>query len=335
MKVKLKPLAQQTIVITGASSGIGLCTARLAAERGARVVLAARNERDLRLAVDEITSHGGEAIHVAADVADEEQVARVADTAIERFGGFDTWVNDASVAIYGRLDEIPMEDKRRLFDVNFWGVINGTKHALRHLRVHGGALINIGSITSDAALPLLGIYSASKAAVKAYTDVLRMELEEEGAPVSVSLVKPASIDTPFFQKARNYMEHEPRPAPPVYDPKVVAEAILTCAERPVREVFVGGGAKMMSSMRRLSNTATEKVMEKTLFDAQQYDERATERRTDNLYAHVEHDGGERGDFPGHVMKSSLYTTAALHPVKTALAAAGLGAVLVLGMRNRL
>ena len=335
MKVKLKPLAQQTIVITGASSGIGLCTARLAAERGARVVLAARNEKDLQLAVDEITSHGGEAIHVAADVADEEQVARVADTAIERFGGFDTWVNDASVAIYGRLDEIPMEDKRRLFDVNFWGVINGTKHALRHLRTKGGALINIGSITSDAALPLLGIYSASKAAVKAYTDVLRMELEEEGAPVSVSLVKPASIDTPFFQKARNYMEHEPRPAPPVYDPKVVAEAILTCAERPVREVFVGGGAKMMSSMRRLSTTATDKVMEKTLFDAQQYDERSTERRTDNLYAHVEHDGGERGDFPGHVMKSSLYTTAALHPVKTALAAAGLGAVLVLGLRNRL
>ena len=335
MKVKLKPIAEQTIVITGASSGIGLCTARLAAERGARVVLAARNEKDLELAVAEITANGGEAMHIVADVAEEDQVARIADEAVARFGGFDTWINDASVAIYGRLDEIPMEDKRRLFDVNFWGVINGSKHALRHLRAKGGALINVGSVTSDVAMPLLGIYSASKAAVKAYTDTLRMELEEEGAPVSVSLVKPASIDTPFFQKARSYMEHEPRPAPPVYDPKVVAEAILTCAERPVREVFVGGAAKMMSSMRRLSNTTTERYMERTLFDAQQYEERATERRTDNLSAHVEHDGGERGDYPGRVMKSSLYTTTALHPVKTALAALGIGAVIAVGMRNRL
>ena len=335
MKARLKPLSQQAIVITGASSGIGLCTAKLAAERGARVVLAARNEKDLQLAVDEITAQGGEAIHVAADVAEEDQVARIADRALERFGGFDTWVNDASVAIYGRLDEIPMEDKRRLFDVNFWGVINGSKHALRHLRAKGGALINIGSVTSDVALPLLGIYSASKAAVKAYTDVLRMELEEEGAPVSVTLVKPASIDTPFFRKARNYMAHEPRPAPPVYDPKVVADAILTCAEKPTREIFVGGGAKAMSTMRTVSSTAAERYMEMTLFDAQQYEERTPERRTDNLYAHVEHDGGERGDFPGHVMKSSLYTTAALHPVKTALAALGLGAVIAVGMRNRL
>lgn len=333
MKVRLKPIAQQTIVITGASSGIGLCTARLAAKKGARVVLAARNERDLEAAVEEIRQDGGDAIHVVADVADEAQVGKIAEAAIERFGGFDTWVNDASVAIYGKLDAIPMEDKRRLFDVNFWGVVNGCKFAVQHLRARGGALINIGSITSDAALPLLGIYSASKQAVKGYTDALRMELEAEGAPISVSLVKPASIDTPFFKKARAYTEGEPRPAPPVYDPGVVAEAILTCAQRPVRDILVGGGARMMSSMRMLSGRATDRMMEKTLFDAQQYDERVTESRSDNLYEPVEHDGGMRGDYPGHVMRSSVYTTAALHPMATALAAVGIGAAIALGIRQ--
>jgi NADP-dependent 3-hydroxy acid dehydrogenase YdfG len=159
--LRLKKLRDQTLVITGASSGIGLATAKLAAAKGARVVLSSRNEDALRRAVNEIRGTGGRAMSVVADVADEQAVKNVADRAVENFGGFDTWINNAGVSIYGRLTEVPMEDKRRLFDVNFWGVVNGCRAAVPHLQRRGGALVNIGSIVSDRAIPLQGIYSAS------------------------------------------------------------------------------------------------------------------------------------------------------------------------------
>jgi NADP-dependent 3-hydroxy acid dehydrogenase YdfG len=179
---QLKPLGQQIIVITGASSGIGLCTARMAAKRGARLVLNSRNEAALRQLADEINGQGGEAMYQAADVADEAALRVVADLAIARFGGFDTWVNNAGVSIYGRMTDVPDADHRRLVDTNFWGVVNGSRIAVEHLRHRGGALINIGSTLSDRAIPGQGMYCASKHAVKGFTDALRMELEEAGAP---------------------------------------------------------------------------------------------------------------------------------------------------------
>src|SRR5918993_909993 len=196
MRLMLKPLDEQVIVITGASSGIGLVTAKAAAERGARVVLAARNERALRRAVEEIEADGGDAVYVVADVAEADDVEKIAKVAVREYGRVDTWVNNASTSIYGRVWEVPLEDKRRLFDVNFWGVVHGCRVALPHLKQRGGTIVNVGSVVSDRAVPLLGIYSASKHAVKGYTDALRMELEEDGAPIYVSLVKPASINTP-------------------------------------------------------------------------------------------------------------------------------------------
>ena len=327
MGVQLKNLKDQVIVITGASSGIGLVTAKMAAARGARVVLSARNERDLQAAVDEIAAAGGRAAWIAADVSVTEEVEQIGQFATEEFGGFDTWVNNAGTSIYGRLDEVKMEDKRRLFDVNFWGTVNGCRVAVPHLRERGGAIINIGSVLSDVAIPLQGIYGASKHAVKAYTDTLRMELEEADAPVSVSLIKPAAIDTPFYQHAMNYMDTEPKPAPPVYAPEVVAEAILACAERPIRDVFAGGGGRVFSAMGYHAPRATDRYMEKTQFEGQQ-DERGMLRDPEgNLYQHFDHDGGERGLYDGHVMQSSLYTSAKLHPAISlgALVGAGLTA----------
>ena len=322
MTVQLKPLREQVIVITGASSGIGLCTARRAASEGARVVLASRNERDLANAVAAIHRDGGSATYVVADVADAQDVERIAHAAIQKFGGFDTWVNNASTSIYGRLDEIDMADKRRLFDVNFWGVVNGCRAAVPHLRSRGGALINVGSVTSDQPIPLLGIYSAAKHAVKAYTDTLRMELEEEGAPVAVSLVKPSSIDTPFFQHSKSYLGVEPLPVPPVYAPDVVADAILQCATHPVRDIFVGGGGKSMAAMGYHAPRLTDKYMERTAFQQQRSDI-PLDGRPDNLFAPVDDDGGERGrNWKGHVMESSMYTRAALNPGITAIAFAG-------------
>jgi len=330
MGLKLKKLSDQVVVITGASSGIGLATAKLAAERGARVVLAARSDEGLSKAAEEIERHGGSVTTVVADVAKPEDAQRIAETAIAAFGGIDTWVNNAGVSIYGRVTEIDLDDARRLFDVNFWGVVNGSNAAIPHLRAQGGALINIGSMVSEQAVPLQGIYVASKHAVKGYTDTLRLELEEDGAPISVTLVKPAAIDTPFFEHAKNYMEAAPKPPAPVYDPTVVARAILECAERPVRDVFVGGGGRMIAGMGSVAPRLTDKYLERSMFDSQKYDHPGD--GSDSLYAPSGPEGRERGRYDGHVMKSSAYTTAALHPATTALVVLGVGLAAAAGWR---
>jgi short-subunit dehydrogenase len=278
--------------------------------------------------VDEIVARGGRATYVAADVADAEAVDRIADTAVRQFRGFDTWVNNAGVSIYGRLDEVPLADKRRLFDVNFWGVVHGCRSALRRLRSRGGAIINIGSIVSDRAIPLQGIYSASKHAVKGYTDALRVELEKEGVPVAVTLVKPASIDTPFIDHARNYMTEKPTFPPPVYPPDEVARAILHCAEHPVREVIVGGSGRVLTAMGKVAPRLTDTYMKSSLFRQQRGDESPGPRRG-SLYWPMR-DGSEEGSYEGLVMRSSAYTRAKLSPLRYALpvAAAALLAVLV-------
>ena len=330
MKFLLLPICEQVVVITGASSGIGLVTATEAADRGARVVLAARNEHDLQAAVDRSRAKGGRAIHVAADVSDPQQVERIADAAVSEFGRIDTWVNNAAVSVYGRVVELPIEDLRRQMDVNYWGPVYGSRVVVRHLRERGGALINVASALSDRAIPLQGNYCAAKHALKAFSDALRMELEEEGVPISVTLVKPASIDTPFFDKAKTYLGVEPQPVPPVYAPEVVAEVILAAAQRPVREIFAGGaGAKL--SAARFAPRLADKYMERWTFADQRTDTPAMPDRPHNLYAPVAHDGGERGrNWRGHTRASSIYTTAVLHPAVTAgalaLAAAFTGIV---------
>jgi short-subunit dehydrogenase len=245
MPVTLKPLNEQVIVITGASSGIGLATARSAAERGARVVLVARSGETLDEIVRQIIVAGGQAMSVTADVADRLKLKAVAEAAVGRFGRIDTWVNDAAASIYGRLEEVSELDARRLFDTNYWGVVNGSLVALPFLRqAGGGALINVGSEVSEAVVPLQGHYAASKHAVKGFTDALRVELGWADAPVSVTLIQPTAVDTPFPQNAKNYMDREPKLPTPMIDPQQVADAILAAAEKPVRDVKVGAMAKV-------------------------------------------------------------------------------------------
>ena len=322
MSVKLKELAQQVIVITGASSGIGLVTARMAAKYGARLVLNARNEEALRLITSEINEAGGKAVCVAGDVGNLADVQRIADEATGIFGGFDTWINNAGVSIYGHLLEQSLEDQRRLFDTNYWGVVHGSTIACAHLRTRGGALINIGSALSDRAIPIQGSYCASKHAVKGYTDALRMELEEEGAPISVTLIKPSAIDTPYRQHARNLMPVEPLNPPPVYAPETVAEAILHCAEHPERDLFVGGGGAALSESGHHAPRLTDKLMEVTMFKLQKSDQPKPARRQDSLYGPSE-DGDERGGYPGHVAELSVYTKTITHPLlATTLIAVG-------------
>jgi short-subunit dehydrogenase len=321
MKLRLKKLKYQVIVITGASSGIGLATARRAARRGARVVLAARSEADLQQLAEEINHEGpGQAIAVAADVGNEGDVQRVAEAALREFGGFDTWVNNAGASVYGRATDVSVEDMRRVFDTNFWGVVHGSRVALRYLREHGGALINVGSETSDVAVPLQAIYSASKQAVKGWTDAIRLELEYEKAPVSVTLIKPGPIDTPYTEHAANYMADQPQHAPPVYDPESVAEAILHAATTPVRDLYVGGGAKAMATLEKMAPRLADKIVENTIYPATH-----SGRPRHGRDALHEAGGGlrERGDYPG-IVRRSMYTRLAMHPALTAVAAVGAG-----------
>ena len=195
--MKLKPVSQQNILITGATSGIGLTTARMAAKRGASLGLIARNEQALNELCEELRSQGCRAVGAAADVGDAGQFRRAAQQIAQELGTIDTWVNNAGVSVYGRIMEVPTEDMRQLFDTNLWGVVNGSKLGVEYLRSNGGALINLGSEVSDAAIPLQGIYTASKHAVKGFTDSLRMELEADKLPISVTLIQPTAIDTPI------------------------------------------------------------------------------------------------------------------------------------------
>jgi short-subunit dehydrogenase len=333
MGFSLKPVSQQVIVITGASSGIGLATARMAAGRGAKLVLAARNAEALEKVAQELRAKGCEVHTVVADVSKRGDLQNIASEARSRFGGFDTWVNNAGTSIYGRLEQVSEEDHRRLFDINFWGLVNGSLEAVKHLRERGGALINVGSVVSDVSVPLQGMYSASKHAVKGFTDALRMELEDEGAPISVTLIKPASIDTPFPQNARNYMAQEPKLPPPVYPPEDVARAILHAASHKRRDIFVGGAGKTMSMMERQAPRAFDRMAARMMTKEQKRDEPA--RDPEGSLWHAGNGGHAHGDHPGHVATTSLYTRASLNPGLTvgviALGALALAAA-VGGMR---
>jgi short-subunit dehydrogenase len=322
MSVRLKPLEEQVIVITGATSGIGLVTARMAAERGARVVLSARNREALAEVAEDIRKAGGDAVHCVADVANETEMQQLAAAAIHAFGAFDTWVNNAGVSIYGRIADVSMEDHRRLFETNYWGVVNGSRIAMQHLRRSRGAIINLGSVASDRAIPLQGPYSASKHAVKAFTDALRMELEAEGAAVSVTLIKPAAIDTMYEAHAKNLLDSEPVNPPPVYAPELVAEGILHAAETPVRDLYIGGASKMFTLAETLAPRLTDYVMERQLTRAQRAGG-PKQPRKDSLHSPGD-DGHERAGRHGFVRETSLYSSARMHPWASAALVAGFG-----------
>ncbi len=327
MKPTLKPLAQQTIVLTGATSGIGLVTARQAAKAGARLVLAARSEDALRALTEEITAAGGTATYTVVDVSSEADVRRLAQTAIDAYGGFDTWINNAGVSMYGKLEEQPLEDMRALFETNVWGLVVGSLEAAKHLKTKGGAIINIGSILSESTAILQSIYSASKHAVKGFTDGLRMELEMDDAPVSVTLIKPAAIDTPYTLHAKNYMDREPQHAPPAYAPDIVADAILHACTTPTPEVTVGGGGRMITAMARHTPRLLDVFMEK-VFAKQEKSERPARPLAENGLDHAAGRLQERGNYPGHTRETSVYTTAALNPLATAAMVAAGGATLL-------
>ncbi len=193
---------------------------------------------------DELRANGATVDYVVADVGDEAQVESAAAFAIDRFGGFDTWVNNAGIGLYGEALDVPTEDHQRVFQTNYWGVVFGSLAAVRHLKARGGgALINVGSVNSDMPSALLGSYNASKHAVKGFTDSFRIELIQQGEPISVTLIKPSAIGTPFPQHGRNVTGFKAKLPLPVYAPELVADAILFAACHPRRAVTVGAAGR--------------------------------------------------------------------------------------------
>jgi short-subunit dehydrogenase len=329
MSLKLKPLADQVLVVTGASSGIGLATARKAAKAGAAVVLAARNETALRAICDEISVAGGRAHPVVADVGEAADVEKIARAAVARFGRIDSWINVAGVGVYGEVQEVSLADHERVFRTNYFGVVNGSLEALKHFRSRagGGALINIGSILSDAAAPLMGPYVASKHAVKGFTDSLRMELKRARAPVSVTLIKPSSIGTPFADHAQNYMKERPSIPPPIYSPEVVADAILYAATHPIRHITVGAGGRQLVLTSGAAPSLADRLFAHVIPPlARRPGAKST---VSNLYQPGEDGYADGEGFRGR--RVSFYTQTQKHPAVTlgvgALAVAGLAAFL--------
>jgi len=300
MTPKLKPIDQQVVVLVGCSSGIGRQTARRFAERGARLVLSGRDEAALAEVLDDVRSLGAhDAIAVPSDVVDPASMQEVARRAREAFGRIDTWVQTAAVSVYATAEETTPEEFRRVIEVNLLGQVHGALAALPALRAAGGgALIEISSVEAEVALPYQSAYSASKHGMSGFLRSLRMELKAEGAPIAVTQIMPAGIDTPLFMNARSKLGVLPKPTAPVYDPDVVADQVLWAAQHPSGDLFAGGAGWAFALFRRLAPGPFESLMARVGKRAQRSNVPEGPEAVDNLDAPTPLTDTVRGGFGG-------------------------------------
>jgi NAD(P)-dependent dehydrogenase (short-subunit alcohol dehydrogenase family) len=333
--VKLKRIDEQVVVVLGASSGIGRETALRLAASGARVVVAARSEPGLASLVAEVVAAGGQATAVVCDVADADQVNRVAVVAEETYGRIDTWVNVAATSVFAGFEETTPQEWRRLTEVNYLGQVHGALAALPALRrAGGGALIAISSVEALVSLPMHAAYSGSKHAVEGAMDALRRELRHERAPISVTSIKPGTINTPFFANARNKMEVFPKGPPPWYQPGVVADCVLYAAEHPVRDLYAGGGGRQMAVSQLLAPRVVDAVLGRLGVAATRTHRPEPGGAVGNLDAPRVEDDRTQGDFSGRARGFSLYTWGRLHRPVVGLAAAAAAGPVVLSRLAR-
>jgi NAD(P)-dependent dehydrogenase (short-subunit alcohol dehydrogenase family) len=322
-----RALSEQVVVLTGASSGLGRETALQLAQHGATVVAAARNVEALGTLTAEVERLGGTITTIATDVSQWEQVQVLVQRAVEEHGRIDTWVNCAAVSLYGTVAELEVAEIDRVLDVILRGQIYGMKAALSVMQPAGtGTIINVASALGVRSVPLQSAYCAAKHGVRGFAQSLRMELEHEQLPVAVCTVLPSSINTPLFTHARSRMGVKPQPVPPIYEPSVVAGAILAVARRPQAEVVVGGGGKMLTLIERLAPRTADRLL---LGPGKAWSKQRTDQPddgVDNLFHASTGTGAVTGDFSATAKSSSLYTEALeLHPerIRYALAAAAL------------
>lgn len=291
MNKNKKPLDQQVFFITGASRGIGLATARLAVEQGSKVFLVARDEGALKSIQEKMQLMGYETDYAVCDVAIEDELKSAVEKCINKFGRIDTFVNNAGITVYDSIADMSIEEARRVFETNFWGVVNGSRVAIPVLKKSHGTLINIGSVLSEVAIPIQGIYSASKFAVRGFTTALRRELLDDKDSVQVSLITPSAINI-----IKRYEMNQGFGALPlsgkVHSVDLVGKAILRAATSPKREIRIGWAAHILPFMERMFPRIQDRIMANYFMENKQR-ERLLEPKTRKEF------------FPGHLIKSSL------------------------------
>lgn len=295
--MQLKPISQQVVAIVGASSGIGRETALQFAKKGAKVVVSARNEPGLNSLVSEIKALGGDAKAISGDVADFKAVKAIADYTVEQYGRLDTWVHCAATGILAPFEEITPEEFKRVIDVTLMGQVYGAMAALPYLKQEGrGAMIHISSMEGRRALPLQSPYSTAKHGLEGFLESLRVELQHEKIPVSVTSVKPAVINTPFYNHVLTKLGVKPTGLPPYYSPKLVAEAILHVAEHPTRDFIVGDVGRILDLGQRLSPELMDAILVAIGFSGQRTSEPKSADDPNNLYEPMDSYAQVEGDF---------------------------------------
>ena len=302
-----KPLREQVIIVTGASSGLGRAIARGAGERGAKVVVTARNQEALENCVAEIERAGSEALAVPGDVTDQTQVQGVVDAALERFGRIDTYVANAIVTVYAEVEKLEPEELRRVWEVNFFGVVYGYWAALPHLRASRGTFLHVSSALAYRGIPLQAAYCSTKAGLRAFLESARVEEQKAGTGVAISLVLPGAINTPQFDRDRQKIGYQPQPVPPIYQPEPFAEATLHCAEHPVRELPISWGAQKLLWGQKLSPRAGDWLLRRMGWKSQHTDEPKPVDAPDNLFDTLPGDPGAHGRFDDRSRGSTVWT----------------------------
>lgn len=319
----------KTVVVNGASAGIGRATARLFGARGDRVGLIARGEQGLAAAAADVAEAGGKGFPVAADMADFDQVEAAAGSIEQELGPIDTWINVGFSSVFAPFIEISPAEFKRVTEVTYLGFVYGTMAALRRMRLRDhGTIVQVGSALGERSIPLQSAYCGAKHAVLGFTSSLRCELLHEGSNVRVTIVQMPAVNTPQFSWVRSRLPRQPQPVPPIYSPELAARAVGYAADHPGRrQYWVGGSTAATLAANRLVPAALDRYLARTGYDSQQTGQHAAADRPDNLWQPADsadgEDFGADGEFTSRQHDRSLQLWISQHPGVTAACLAGL------------